>query len=193
MATEPKTRYTYADLAGFPDDHIRREIIDGDLVVTAAPRTRHQRAVGEILIELGLYARRHGGVALVAPTDVFFADDNVVEPDVLFLTSDHADRVEELYIAGAPDVAVEVSSPSTHRLELVRKLGLYERFGVPEYWYVDLQADRVEIHRLVDDQYGVPALLRRGDVVRSVLLPGFELPVDQILGPADAEPDVDEG
>jgi Uma2 family endonuclease len=187
MATEPKTRYTYADLATFPDDHMRREIIDGELIVTPAPRTGHQRAVGEIFIELGLYARQHGGEAFVSPTDVFFADDNVVEPDVLFLVPAHVDHVEERYISGPPDIVVEVSSPSTRHIEIVRKLRLYERFGVREYWYVDLQAGRIEIHRLVDGGYGVPTLLLRGNVIRSDIVPGFELPVDQVLGEPDGE------
>ena len=192
MATEPKTRYTYDDLASFPDDHLRREIIDGDLVVTPAPRTRHQDAVVELGAALHIYAKAHGGKAYVAPTDVFFANDNVVEPDVLFLDRANTRKVEEMLIRGAPNVVVEVSSPSTRRLEIVRKLELYQRFGVPEYWYVDLQADRVEIHRLAEGRYGAPALLRRGDMLTSEQLPEFEIAVDDILGAPDDEP-VDSG
>jgi Uma2 family endonuclease len=190
VATEPKTHVIYDELALFPEDDLRREIIDGDLVVTPAPGTRHQRAVLRIGATFLAYADQHGGEAFVAPTDVFFTDDNVVEPDVLFIRPDHVGRIEPKYVRGAPDVVVEVSSPSTHRIELVRKLELYQRFGVPEYWYVDLQADRVEIHRLEQGRYAVPALLRRGDVLTSEQVPGFELPVDDVLG--TGEPDLDE-
>ena len=145
MATEPKTRYVYEDLASFPDDRLRREIIDGELIVTAAPRTRHQAAVLQVGAALLAYSQRQGGTPYIAPTDVYFANDTVVEPDVLFVDKANTTKVEEMLIRGAPNIVVEVSSPSSIRIDLVRKLELYQRFGVPEYWYVDLEADRVEI------------------------------------------------
>jgi Uma2 family endonuclease len=187
MATESKTRYTYADLERFPEDNLRREIIDGELIVTAAPSTRHQRAVVELVGALFAYRNANGGELFPAPTDVFFSDVNVVEPDVLFVRADHTERVEKKLVRSAPDVVVEVSSPSTRRLELVRKRELYERFGVPEYWYVDLQADRVELYRLEGDRYGAPTLLFRGERLASRQLPGFEIDVDAVLGPPGAD------
>ena len=94
MAIEPKTRYTYADLARFPQDNLRREIIAGELVVTAAPATRHQQVVMTLAGELYQYAKAHGGRAFPAPTDVFLSDVDVVEPDVLFVRAEHAGKVE---------------------------------------------------------------------------------------------------
>ncbi len=185
MATQSRTTgLTYADLEKFPEDNFRRELIDGELIVTAAPNTRHQRAVTELVLELGLYAREHGGEVLPAPYDVYFSDSNVVEPDVLFVTAEHIERLEDRYIRAAPDIVVEVSSPSTRRLELSRKKDLYERFGVPEYWYVDLDAERIEIYRLTGGRYGLPELTGRGDRLESHQLLGLALPVDQVLGPA---------
>ena len=186
MATDPITEYTYADLAGFPDDHLRREIIDGGLFVTPSPIPRHQDAVMVLSGELYRYAKAHGAKVYPAPLDVFFSDRNVVEPDVLFIAAEHRDRIGQKYVKDAPDIVVEVSSPSTRRLELVRKRELYERFGVPEYWYVDLDADRIEIYRLVDGRHDLPALLGRTDVVESPLLPGWSLPVDEVLGSPEA-------
>jgi Uma2 family endonuclease len=94
----------------------------------------------------------------------------------------HVGRVEKKFVRPAPDLVVEVSSPSTRRLELVRKRELYERFGVPEYWYVDLDADRVEIYRLDVGGYGKPRILVRGDVLKSPEVPGFALKVADVLG-----------
>jgi Uma2 family endonuclease len=182
MATEPKTRYTYADLERFPEDNLRREIIDGDLIVTAAPATRHQQVVTTLVGELYQYVKVHGGRLFPAPTDVFFSDINVVEPDVLFVRPEHGDRVEKRFVRSAPDVVVEVSSPSTRRLELIRKRELYHRFGVPEYWYVDLDADRVEVYRLTEGVYGSPEILVRGQVLESPQVPGFTLAVGELLG-----------
>ena len=101
---------------------------------------------------------------------------------MLFLRAEHVSRVEEKLIRSAPDVVVEVSSPSTRRLELVRKRELYERFGVPEYWYVDLDADRIEVHRLGEGRYGPPRLLGRGEVLESPQIPGFSIGVSDVLG-----------
>jgi Uma2 family endonuclease len=182
------TGLTYDDLASFPDDHRRRELIGGELIVTPSPRPRHQGVVAYVTTELMLYVRAHGGKVYPAPLDVCFAHDDVVEPDVLLLTAAHTARVEERFVRGAPDIVVEVSSPSTRRLELGRKLELYERYGVPEYWYVDLDADRVEVYRLVGEEcYDAPELLLRAGVLTSPLLPGLALPVDDLLGPPEEE------
>lgn len=175
MATQPETSITYQDLRDFPEDGLRRELIDGELIVTAAPSLRHQDVVMFLAFELNLYARNHGGKVYPAPTDVFFADDTVVEPDVVYVGPDHLDRLEESFIRSAPDIVIEVSSPTTRRLELTRKRDLYEHHGVPEYWYVDLDAERIEVYRLAEGAYATPSLLTKTDVLESPLLPGLTI------------------
>lgn len=187
MATQPKTGLTYDDLEGFPEDNLRRELIDGELVVTAAPSLGHQGVVARLTIRLGLYAEEHGGRVYPAPTDVYFTDTNVVEPDVVFVGPESLSKLEKKFIRSAPDIVIEVSSPTTRRLELVRKRELYERFGVPEYWYVDLDADRVEIYRLEESGYGPPLFLMRGDSLGSPQLPGFTIEIEYLLGPAEED------
>jgi Uma2 family endonuclease len=182
MATQPKTGLTYEDLQAFPEDNFRRELIDGELIVTPAPSTRHQDVVLELGARLLAHVKEHGGKVFIAPTDVFFSDTNVVEPDVLYVRPENVARVEKKLVRSAPDIVVEVSSPSTRRLELVRKHELYARFGVPEYWYVDLEADRVEVYRLGAGHYGRPALLARGDVLETSQIPGWSISMDQLLG-----------
>src|SRR6266516_1899387 len=141
MATRRATGFTYRDLLAFPEDNVRREVIDGDLVVTPSPSARHQWAIVVLTAALYEYRERRGGLVVPAPLDVFFEDTNVVEPDVVFVRGDHVGRVEERLVRSAPDLVVEVSSPSTRRLDTGRKLALYERFGVPEYWFVELDAE----------------------------------------------------
>lgn len=184
LSADPAARnYTYTDLAGLPDDNLRREIIDGDLIVTPSPTPRHQTAVVNIVVGLADYHRAHGGRVFPAPLDVLLAEDNVVEPDVLFVRAERLDTIGDKYIRGAPDLVVEVSSPSTRRLELVRKLELYQRFGVPEYWYVDLEAERVETYVLAEDgSYDPPRILVAGDEISSARLPGFVIPTSRALG-----------
>lgn len=187
MATESKTTgLTYEDLLEmFPEaDNVRRELIDGELIVTPSPSDRHQDAVLELGAHLLAWTKEHGGKVYVAPRDVYFTERDVVEPDVLFLRAENLARSEERFVRGAPDVVVEVSSPSTRRLELVRKLELYERFEVKEYWYVDLDADRVEVYRLDEGRYGPPRQVIRGEDLESPEIPGFSISVDDLLGPA---------
>jgi Uma2 family endonuclease len=187
MATPQRTTgLTYDDLQGFPDDNLRREIIDGELFVTPAPATRHQRAVRELTIALGLYCREHGGEMFPAPTDVFFSKTNVVEPDAVLLTAESTGKLADpRYIGGAPDLVVEVSSPGTRRIDLTRKKDLYERFGVREYWFVDLDADRIDAYRLEGDRFGEVSSSGRGATLRTPLLPGLAVPVDDLLGRQD--------
>lgn len=183
MATQPSP-LTYADLQAFPEDNLRRELIDGELIVTAAPRTRHQRVVANLTLHLGLYSREHGGEVFPAPTDVYFSDTNVVEPDVLFVGAQNLGNVESAFVRAAPDLVVEISSPSTRKLELVRKRELYERFEVPEYWYVDIEIDQIQIYRL-SDGYGLASVVGRGQTIESAAVPGFSVSVDDLLGPPE--------
>ncbi len=185
MATQPQTGLTYEDLEAFPEDNLRRELIDGELIVTAAPATRHQRVVAKLVLRLGTYCEANGGEVLPAPYDVYFSDTNVVEPDVIYVRPENRGRFEKKFIRSAPDLVIEVSSPSTRRLELVRKRELYERFDVPEYWFVDLDADRLEVHLLAEGRYGQPRLLGRGERVQTQQAPGFSLAVDDLLGPPE--------
>jgi Uma2 family endonuclease len=182
MALQSKRRYTYDDLLAFPEDNNRREVIGGELVVAPSPMVRHQRCVGEVFAALRNYANMHGGLALAGPMDVYFTEENVVQPDVLYVTPRNLSKVEERPLRFPPDIVVEVSSPSMRRLEIVRKRNLYERFKVPEYWYVDLDADRIEVYRLRAEAYGAPEILSRGEALTSDLLPGFSVSVDEILG-----------
>lgn len=181
----PTTGLVYEDLASFPDDNLRRELIDGELIVTPAPRTRHQEVVAHLTARLVEYSRQHGGKVLPAPTDVLFAPDTVLEPDVLFVTRANVNRVTERFVESPPDLVVEVSSPSTRHLELVRKREVYERFAVPEYWYVDLDAQRVEVYRLSEDGYAPPQLHYGDDDLAPSSVPAFKVLVRDVLGPWD--------
>jgi Uma2 family endonuclease len=180
-AESPARRYTYADLADFPDDHLRREIIDGELIMTPSPIIGHQMASANLHFRLMTYARMAGGIALAAPMDVFLREDNVVEPDLLFVRAEHAGDIGDEYVRVVPDLVVEISSPSTRRLELVRKRELYERFSVPEYWYIDLEAERVEIYVLLEGAYPPPEIRYPGQLLDSSTLPGFSMAVEEAL------------
>ncbi|PSO48919.1 MAG: hypothetical protein BRC31_09170 [Actinobacteria bacterium QS_5_72_10] len=105
----------------------------------------------------------------------------MVEPDVVVVTFEHRERVEERFVRGAPDIAVEVSSPSTRERDRGRKRALYEREGVGELWLVDLDAERVELHRREGERFAAPVLFGGDEEVTSPRLPGFALPVRRLV------------
>lgn len=183
METQPQTGLTYEDMVALPDDNLNRELIGGELIVTPSPTTSHQLAVGEILFQLTLYARKHGGLALTSPMDVLITQHDVLQPDVLFVTAEHRDRIRDPYIGEPLDLVVEVSSPSTRQIEHLRKRELYEGFGIREFWLVDQEARRVEVYRLGKERFETPLLLGIDDVLTSPLMPGFELPLKPVLQP----------
>jgi Uma2 family endonuclease len=181
---------TYDDLAAMPEpsvDGLRKELIDGELYVSPSPTVRHQLVSAALVLALGVYAREHGGRVLHAPMDVLFTHDTVIEPDVLFFTAERwAQRVDERFFDVVPDLLVEVSSPSTRWLDLVKKRNLYEREGVPEFWFVDLEADTIDVYRLdASGRYGEPTSLGAGDTLTCVAAPGFEARVDEIFTTTD--------
>lgn len=174
--------YKYADLALFPDDGLRREIIDGELIVSPSPVTRHQRIVGRLFLAIGNHVVEHGGgEVFVAPFDVVLSDRNVVEPDLLFIADGQAEIVTEANVQGVPALVIEVVS--NPRMDLVRKRDLYERFGVAEYWAIDPGTDRVEIYRPNAGAYGAPTILLAGDRLETLTLPSLVIDVAALLAP----------
>jgi Uma2 family endonuclease len=150
-------RYTAEEVRKFDDPRLRFEVIKGELFVTPAPGTRHQRAVRELVGILHTYVERHGlGEALPSPYEVEFADDTAVQPDVLVILGDRAERLAPERLYGAPSLAVEVISYSSKRTDRLQKRQLYLEGGVEEYWIVDPALRQVE--RWVPDS-GLPQLL----------------------------------
>jgi Uma2 family endonuclease len=177
-------KLTYDDYLLFPEDGFRHELIDGEHYVTPSPLRRHQEIVGNLhwLIRSHLEAHPVGRV-YVAPFDVIFSRYDVVEPDVLYLSNQRAAEILRDYVHGAPDLVIEVGSAGTRRRDETVKRSLYERDGVTEYWIVDPEIDVVRIYQRRGDRFERPIELSReaGDVVRTPLLPQFEITLTSIF------------
>jgi Uma2 family endonuclease len=180
------TKLSYDDLVLFPDDGKRHELIDGEHFMTPAPGTGHQWVAQRLnsLLYQFVDANRLGRVYF-APLDVVFTRHDVVEPDLLFVSQQRLDIITAPNIQGAPDLVVEILSPTSRRHDEVRKLSLYDRAGVAEYWLVDPEAETVKAFRRQGAHFGRPELLgaRDGDVLRTPLLPGLEIPLAAIFAP----------
>ena len=169
-----RVRLTYEDYVELPDDK-RYEIIDGELYEMTAPTFRHQDILFNLTLIFGPYTRNNRlGKARFAPIDVIFTSEDIVQPDLVFVSEARRHIIENHGIVGAPDLIVEVLSPSTEAHDRNQKARLYERHGVAEYWMVDMEAETIEVRRLRDGEYGDAEIYDSG-FVSSPLIPGLEV------------------
>jgi Uma2 family endonuclease len=154
----PRVGLTYEDYCALPDDGRRYELHDGELSVTPAPNVAHQRISRDLFALLHAHVQRTGlGEVLYAPLDTILSRTTVLQPDILFIATEHAGRVSARGIEGAPTLAVEILSPSTAAIDRETKLRLYARHGVPYYWIVDPDACSIEAYELVGGAYRLAA------------------------------------
>ncbi len=139
--------YTIEDYFAWPEEE-RIELIDGVIYDMSAPVYKHQRIVGDIYFQLRSYVMRNKGKCTVAlsPLSVRLDMDNktMVQPDVMLICD--KDKIGEKYIDGAPDMVVEVLSPSTREKDTTIKLRKYTNAGVREYWIVDPMKEYTKVY-----------------------------------------------
>ncbi len=175
------TKFTHADLLVMPNDGKRREIIDGDLYVTPSPRFSHQNIVLKLAVALENYLEAHPlGKLAIAPLDVIFGEHDVTEPDIIFVLNEHRKILQD-WVRGAPDLVVEILSPTTSSIDRGPKLRAYAKYGVAEYWIVDPAQRAVEVYGLTPEGYQLARDFSQSEVLSSPMLPGFELPVASLF------------
>ena len=176
-------QWTYDDWLRLPDDTYRYEIIEGELFVSPPPSIQHQIAVSSLLSTMYLYAKENDlGLVLTAPIGVRLpGKEIIVQPDLLFIGRERLELVKDDVIDGAPDLVVEILSPSNWVFDRTRKQKAYEQAGVREYWIVDYRARTVDVLVLEGREYVQRGQYREGDVAPSEALPGFAIPVADIF------------
>ena len=150
ILTQPAT---YETLLETPDDGRRYEIHEGELIVSPSPAWWHQRVVVRLAYEFEFHVREHelGGTVLASPLDVRFAPHNIYQPDIVYVSPARRHILRDrMPVEGAPDLVVEVLSPSNRTYDQTQKAEAYARFGVLEYWIVDPESRRIEVLGLQD-------------------------------------------
>lgn len=183
-----KERYTFADVLTWPDDE-RVELIDGEVVLMApAPSRGHQEIGGEVFRQLANYLEGKKCKVYHAPFDVrlFEKDgytpedvDTVVEPDIT-IVCDHS-KLDDRGCKGAPDMVVEILSPSTQRHDRLVKLGLYQRAGVREYWIVDPDSSTVQVFLQRDGSLQLHEVYDRQGVAKVNVLDGCFIELSKVF------------
>src|SRR5262245_41569663 len=161
-----RVKLTYDDYVRFPDDGMRHELIDGEHHVTPSPNLGHQRIAMRLTMAIGNWLAAHPvGELFFAPFDVVFTQFDVVEPDLLYVSSERAgELLTEQYARGA-DLVIEIGSPSTRRRDETLKVALYERAGVSEYWFVDPKQNVIRVYRRTPDELLLPVSFLGTDAI----------------------------
>ena len=168
--------WTYDAYAALPDDGQRYEIIDGVLFTTTfSPSPQHQRTVGRVSRSLSMYVEdTNSGEVFIGPLDVEFSPKTVVQPDIFVILKAGTAKVTATHIKGVPNLAVEVSSPSTVGHDRSTKQKAYERAGVREYWFVDPLAHTIEILVLKGKTYTSLGVFSGELTLPSLVVPALE-------------------
>lgn len=154
IVVDRKTKLTYEDYRQFPEDGRRHEIIDGDHYVSAAPSVYHQWVLTRLLLQLYQRINESGaGYVLPAPVDTVLSQTDVVQPDIVVTLDRDEALIRRECIDRAPDLVVEVLSPSTAHRDRGLKLDLYQKAGVSEYWIVDPERRMVQQYVLTAGEF----------------------------------------
>jgi Uma2 family endonuclease len=172
---------TYDEYSLLPDDGKRYQVIEGELIVSPSPNFRHQNTVWRLGNLLRTFADTNGlGVVIGAPMDVILEPQTIVQPDLLFIRHENIGIIGDI-IEGAPDLCIEVLSPSTGLHDRHTKKAVYARCGVREYWIVDPVRESVAVYDLDDGTYTLRAEASGDAVVSSLVLTGFAIPARTIF------------
>lgn len=179
---------TFAEYQALPEGSYN--LIDGVLIVTPAPTLHHQIIQIRLIAFLYPYVRTHRlGIVCGAPCDVVLREADpaiVVQPDVLFVARIGRARLTKAGIDGPPDLAVEILSPGSVKLDSVKKRQLYATYGVREYWMVLPDLEQVEVLRQAGEgAFARPILLEAVDMLTTPLLPDFSLSLTELFEPEE--------
>jgi Uma2 family endonuclease len=184
-AYDEERKWTYADYKEWelkPGE--RFELINGIAYAMAGAGTKHQIIASNLNGEFYGFLKGKKGQVIPAPFDVrlFYeddeSDDTVVQPDLVVVCD--PEKLGKEGCRGAPDLVIEILSPSNTAIEMHRKLNLYRDAGVPEYWVIDPEEKIIEVY-LPDGEHYRQCMLRAGDVLRSDKFPGLEIPLETVF------------
>ncbi len=122
------------------------QLIEGELIMTPAPSPFHQIISGNLFEKIRMFAKeRNAGIVLYSPIDIYLDDENAYQPDIVFISKGKQEIIKDDGIHGAPDLIIEILSPSTAYYDIKKKYKVYERCGVKEYWIVDPLQKTIEV------------------------------------------------
>ncbi len=181
-------QYTYADYLNWLDNK-RRELINGFIrMMTPAPRRMHQKLSMRLSVKFDVFLESKQCEIYHAPFDVRFVEKNktkdneianVVQPDISIICD--LSKLDDRGCLGAPDMIIEILSPSTLKTDLKDKYQLYEHFGVKEYWIARPEEKSIEKFVLNKGKYLQKGIFVEGDIVSPDLFPDLKIDVTEVF------------
>lgn len=178
-----KIKFTYRDYKSLPESETKRyELLEGELVMVPSPTTYHQRISWNLERILGDFISRHDlGFIYDAPLDVVFSEEDVAQPDIFFISKERSGIITKDNIQGAPDLIVEILSPTTAERDRSYKRTLYARHGVQEYWIVDPENKSIEVMALQEKGFETVQIYKVGQSLNSPLLKELFLNLEEVF------------
>ena len=173
-------RYTAADYAAWNDGQ-RYELFHGGVhAMSPAPNPRHQGTSRNLTLEVGSFLKPKARCQIFyAPIDVYLSDDTVVQPDIIVVCD--SEKIVKKGCVGAPDLVVEILSPSTAKADWKDKFALYEEAGVREYWIVHPEDRLVHVFRLRDGKFQMDGTYSAEDSVRIGIFEGVTIDLKNVF------------
>ena len=180
-AVKKPIKFTYEDYLHFPEDK-RYEIIDGEVHMVPSPGPYHQDISWRLELTISTFVEKNGlGKIYHAPLDVVFSETDVVQPDIMFISKERLNIITEKNVQGAPDLIVEIISPTSEYRDRVIKRKLYSKYEVKEYWLVDLEKKEVEVMSLKESGLETVKIYKKTDILESLVLKGIKIKLDDIF------------
>jgi Uma2 family endonuclease len=175
-------RFTYEEYRVLPETGPRYQLVDGDLLMSPAPTFWHQELLMRLATALRVFAEgKRAGKVVCAPLDVILSDEDVFQPDIVFVSAGHRKLIVPEGIRGTPDLCVEVLSPTNRGVDLGTKRLQYAKYGLAELWIADPDANTLQVFRLQEDPNNAVAVLTARDTITTPLLPGFAMKLDKLF------------
>ncbi|MDI6780682.1 MAG: Uma2 family endonuclease [bacterium] len=183
MPIRKEVKYTYDDYLIWDIGSDKRyELIGGEFFMAPAPNIEHQRSSRKIDAKIVNFLERLGvGEVFYAPCDVVLSNEDVVQPDIIFVSKENFHIITKDNIKGSPDLLIEIISKSSAQMDRIIKKRLYERCSVKEYWLVDVDNKEIEVFTLTQTGYETYGVFKAEDTLSSVVLKDFNFNVTEVF------------
>lgn len=182
MHTAEKKKYTKTDYQ-LLEEGAPFQLINGELIMSPSLTINHQIVNGRLFMCISKYLEKNdlGSLCLFSPIDVVLNDENIFQPDLIYISVER--RVELLYdrIMGAPDLIIEILSPSTAYYDLRQKKDIYESCGVKEYLIVDLIEKDAEVYVLINEEFTLKQKAKQNGTIILTTLPGLQINLEKLF------------
>jgi Uma2 family endonuclease len=182
LTVEKKKKYTVEDYMQL-EEGAPFQLINYDLVMSPSPLLIHQLILGEFYDTLKYFIKEQGnkGIVVLPPMDIRLDDGNVYQPDLIYISGERVAEIAKDRIEGAPDLVLEILSPSTAYYDMRQKKNIYEKYGVKEYIIIDPLEQSVELYTFKESGFYLHQRTEGNDILKSVVLPGFTVDLSTIF------------